>query len=167
VALTQDGTFAIVNCRRDEGPTSRIEVWHIPSGKETMRFDVHATAVAPSPNGRLIVIGASRGPASGLIVIWDRIEDKAIRTLEGHTNRVTALAVSADQRRLISASEDHTVRLWDLQAGELLAVFTADSPILACAATPDCEILVAGDALGAVHFLHFDEVLSISKSADI
>jgi WD40 repeat protein len=43
-----------------------------------------------------------------------------LRTLRGHTNRVTALAISADGRRAISGSADTTVRIWDLDSGRML-----------------------------------------------
>ena len=43
-----------------------------------------------------------------------------IRTLEGHTERVTAVAVTADGCRAVSASEDRTLRLWDLESGKTI-----------------------------------------------
>jgi len=39
-----------------------------------------------------------------------------VRRLEGHTNTVTSLAALADGKTLISASYDHTIRVWDLGA---------------------------------------------------
>ncbi|HSS52488.1 MAG TPA: TIR domain-containing protein [Thermoanaerobaculia bacterium] len=45
-----------------------------------------------------------------------------IRSLEGHSERVTAVAV-VDGRRILSASADRTLRLWDLGTGETLRTF--------------------------------------------
>ena len=42
-----------------------------------------------------------------------------IRVLEGHTDRVTAVAV-LDGRRAVSASDDGTLRVWDLESGRSL-----------------------------------------------
>ena len=42
--------------------------------------------------------------------------------LEGHTSSVTSVAVADDGRRAISGSEDHTLRVWDLESGEELAL---------------------------------------------
>ena len=39
-----------------------------------------------------------------------------LRRLDGHTNMITALAASPDGRWLFSASYDHTIRIWDMQA---------------------------------------------------
>src|SRR5262249_6038176 len=39
-----------------------------------------------------------------------------IRKLAGHTNTINRLLITPDQRWLISASNDHTIRIWDMQA---------------------------------------------------
>jgi len=41
-----------------------------------------------------------------------------LRTLEGHTDRVNAVAVTNDGSRAISASYDSTLKVWDLETGE-------------------------------------------------
>jgi WD40 repeat protein len=39
-----------------------------------------------------------------------------VRRLDGHTNAITRLLVTPDGRTLLSASYDHTIRSWDMQA---------------------------------------------------
>jgi WD40 repeat protein len=58
----------------------------------------------------------------GQILVWD-LPEKAggpvpapVRRLDGHTNVISRLLSTADGRWLISASYDHTIRFWDLQA---------------------------------------------------
>jgi dipeptidyl aminopeptidase/acylaminoacyl peptidase len=71
-------------------------------------------------------LGASRRLAAGnnlgQILVWD-LPDKTgapapspLYRLEGHSNAVTRLLASPDGRWLISASFDHSIRYWDLQA---------------------------------------------------
>ena len=38
------------------------------------------------------------------------------RHLKGHTNAINRLTITPDQRRLLSASNDHTIRVWDMTA---------------------------------------------------
>ncbi|MGB4651603.1 NB-ARC domain-containing protein [Methanothrix sp.] len=41
-----------------------------------------------------------------------------IRTLQGHTGGVWAVGISQNSKKAISVSEDHTLRIWDLQKGQ-------------------------------------------------
>src|SRR4028119_1285081 len=41
-----------------------------------------------------------------------------LRTLEGHSNSVNAVAVTADGKRAISGSSDNTLKIWDLTTGK-------------------------------------------------
>jgi WD40 repeat protein len=58
----------------------------------------------------------------GQILLWD-LPGKAggqapppVRRLDGHTNAITHLRSTPDGRQLISASYDHTIRYWDVEA---------------------------------------------------
>lgn len=46
------------------------------------------------------------------------------RTLSGHTGAVTAVAALPDGRHAISASGDWSLKLWDLETGEVVRTFT-------------------------------------------
>ena len=45
---------------------------------------------------------------------------KLVRTLRGHTKTIGRIAWSLDGRKLVSPSEDGTIRLWDDETGECL-----------------------------------------------
>ncbi len=75
------------------------------------------TAVAFLGSPRRLAAGNNLGQ----ILVWDLPEKPAgpvppVRRLAGHTNSITRLAATADGRWLISASYDHTIRCWDMQA---------------------------------------------------
>ena len=40
-----------------------------------------------------------------------------VRTLAGHSGWVTSVAISADGKRVVSGSEDETVKIWDGETG--------------------------------------------------
>ncbi|MCP4591867.1 MAG: hypothetical protein GY842_14115 [bacterium] len=61
-----------------------------------------------------------------------------LRTLTGHTDQVIAVAVTPDGRRAVSASADHTLKVWDLESGEELRTLTGHTfRVWAVAVTPD------------------------------
>lgn len=71
-------------------------------------------------------VGGTRRVAAGnnlgQILVWDLPEQASdpapapCRRLDGHTNVVSRLVSTPDGRWLISASYDHTIRFWDMQA---------------------------------------------------
>ena len=54
------------------------------------------------------------------------------------------------------AHDDNTLRLWDLESGEVIATFTADAAITCLAVVRD-DLFVAGSGNGAVHILRLIE----------
>lgn len=78
-----------------------------------------------------------------------------VRTLAGYGDWVNAVAVTVEGQRAVSASDDKTLKVWDVATGHLIATFAGDGATRACAVTGDGTI-VAGDALGQVHFLRLE-----------
>jgi WD40 repeat protein len=68
-----------------------------------------------------------------------------LATLEGHAGGVWAIAFSPDGKTLASGSMDHTVRLWNLEPGELTATLEGHAKrVLAVAFSPDGRALASG-----------------------
>jgi WD40 repeat protein len=61
------------------------------------------------------------------------------RSLVGHTGVVRCLAFSGDGRRLVSGSDDRTVRLWDVPTGALMATLRGHT------ARVNAVVFLAGD----------------------
>jgi WD40 repeat protein len=60
-----------------------------------------------------------------------------VRDLVGHARTVTACTVTPDGRRVVSASWDHTLKVWDLASGRAEATLEGHAGrVTACAVTP-------------------------------
>ncbi|MEH2184656.1 MAG: hypothetical protein V7K64_00540, partial [Nostoc sp.] len=65
-------------------------------------------------------------------------------TLTGHSDRVTAVALTPDGKRVISASNDRTLKLWNLETGEDERTFNGHSDrVTAVALTPDGKRVIS------------------------
>jgi F-box/WD-40 domain protein MET30 len=62
------------------------------------------------------------GSMDCVIYVWNNITKRQSR-LNGHTDFVNSVKVDAASRTVLSASDDCTVRLWDLETGQTLRVF--------------------------------------------
>ena len=73
--------------------------------------------------------------------------DAAVGTLRGHSEPLTAIAVSRDGRRVATASADATARIWDAATGKTLAVLAGHAAaVWAVAFSPDGALAATGSA---------------------
>lgn len=110
--------------------------------------------------GTLITAGrfALWGGSKGTITICDLEPGHDLFELTGHTDRILALAASRNGMRAVSGSQDRTVRVWDLDHRQEIAIFSADGSVDTCALSQDGSTVIAGDRVGQVHILRLERV---------
>lgn len=71
--------------------------------------------------------------------------DALIRTFTGHTHYVTAVAISSDRQIAISASNDNTLKVWDLTTNTLRHTLKGHTDrVTTVVITPDGQFAVSG-----------------------
>ena len=111
----------------------------------------------------------------GLQTAWS----SGVTTLEGHSDIVLSVAYSSAGDRIVSASQDKTIRLWDAQTGAQLHTFQDESSVNSAAFSPDGRIIISGSNGGilqlwdartglsiASHDAHFLRVRSVAYTPD-
>src|SRR5262249_54861815 len=96
------------------------QVWDVVAGKKGFTQPAGIApdmALALRPDGAVLA-----GVGLGMVRLWDLRTGELVRTFTGPIHMVHTLAFSADGKRLAAACWDHTVRVWDAEAGKQLHV---------------------------------------------
>tara|TARA_R110002072_G_scaffold145459_1_gene291874 strand:+ start:21027 stop:28172 length:7146 start_codon:yes stop_codon:yes gene_type:complete len=147
VTVSQDGTAI---------------VWDVTTGEPGAPFTGHDGPVysaAFSSNGDAVVTGGY----DKRVLVWrpsdvrpydfTRLTSKngsvvpppKFRSLDGHEGPVRAVAFSQDGSRIISGSQDNTIRLWDSEGGQLLKSFRGhDGAVRTVAFAQSDQVILSG-----------------------
>jgi WD40 repeat protein len=124
---TQDGTVRLWDLDR-VGPGKTAQVAE-PAG-----------SVAVLPRGRLAVSSAGT-----LLKVRDIDSDEELHALEGHTDKVTGIAITADCRSIVSGASDGTIRVWDMDKEGETHCLSGHAGWVKVAAHPNGSIVSASE----------------------
>lgn len=128
LAYTPDGQFLVSG---SDDCTARF--WHVETGKCAWVAEHHTgwiQALAFNQAGDVLLTG-SQDKSVG---VWDLSPlgrgspPQLLRTLQGHTARVTDVCFGPDDASVISSSLDESIRHWSLSTGECLQTWTIPGP---------------------------------------
>ncbi len=93
-----------------------VRTWDLAGAARHVLSDEEGASVFAfdRKGGRLIVA------AGEVAVIWGLEDGQVERRLEGHEALITAVAVSADGRAVVTASDDERLKVWGIEDGALM-----------------------------------------------
>jgi endonuclease YncB( thermonuclease family) len=116
-------------------------------------------ALAYSSDGRILAFTSTPTPSldpssrGTSIVLWDLVARKEVAALTGHAMTIFSIAVSPDDKTIVSAGADRTVRLWELGARRQRAVLQGHKgAVWAVAIARDGKTVASGCADGTIQF---------------
>jgi WD40 repeat protein len=91
-----------------------------------------------------------------------------VDSLVGHSEWVRSIAISADGQTLVSASNDKTVRVWDLRSGRLLRLFVGHRDrVKALGVGPTSDRLFSVDATSIVKAWRLEQAGPVRSDEDL
>ncbi|CAL1541616.1 unnamed protein product [Lymnaea stagnalis] len=129
-----------------------VKLWdaRTPSSVLTVSHGSPVESVLMFPNG-----GIFFSAGGNVVKVWDALAGgKLLATLSNHHKTVTSLCFCSNYERLMSASLDKHIKVYDVSTYQVVHTLSYSGPILSHAVSPDDQLLVVGMA---------DKMLSIQK----
>jgi WD40 repeat protein len=130
------------------GTDGLAKVWQLPivPPREIPSEEQPVDIATVSIDGQLIASGGKLNDRATIVI--RKVEDgSVVATLLGHEAPITSLAFNSNHTRLASASEDKTVRVWDIADAkfpELLKYTEHEAAVRAVAFSDNATVLSAG-----------------------
>jgi len=165
VSISLDGKGEILGIRSALGI---LELWNLQSQKLIRSINLIGDynnlsgIVTISSDGQYMVNngyadGLATNPTPGYInisgkaaQIWKLPTGELIRNLEGHSETITAVAISPNGKILATGSVDGTIRITNLQTRELIRVFKGMGETRAMSFSGDSRTLAGGGTDGKI-----------------
>jgi len=126
------------------GKDKTLSLWNEDTGVAVGKFSFpgegSVLCVAVSPNGEFFAAGTDKNE----VHIWSKADQKLIATAKGHTDKVNGVDFTQDSKRVVSASQDSSVRVWNAADGTEAGKFKHEGPVYSLAITPGGKRLLSG-----------------------
>lgn len=122
-----------------------VKFWRRPHDvrlKDLTGIDSPARSLARSPDGKWLAVGQENGQ----VKVFDLATAQVARTLAGHAGPVTGLAFTQDGAKLITGSQDKTLRVWNTADGAEAAKIETPAPVTAVALAAGDQQIAAANA---------------------
>nr|WP_322685973.1 caspase family protein [Nostoc sp. DedQUE07]MDZ8132322.1 caspase family protein [Nostoc sp. DedQUE07] len=99
-----------------------------------------SVAFSPDVQKKLVI-----GDSKGIVQVWEASSGRVLLFLQGHEDGVKSVAFSPDGQRIISGSDDKTLRLWDLNGLPIGQPFVGhEDGVKSVAFSPDGQRIISG-----------------------
>ncbi len=108
--LNKNATEAAITNNFDRG----VSIWDLKDNKQKyfLKHTAYCKSACFSADGNLV--GA--GTMDNKVVVWRKNNSEALYKLSGHIGTINSLAFTPDSKYILSASQDKTLKVWDLSS---------------------------------------------------
>jgi WD40 repeat protein len=147
--VTPDGKRAILT----KWESSDLFLWDFENAQQSRTLSGHTVAsnsVIMTSDGKKAISGGAThwhplGHADKTLRVWDLESGMCLSKLEIHSNSITSISLTPDEKIVVSGGNDSTLRTWELESGIHRGNLTGHKgPITGVSITPDGRIAISG-----------------------
>ncbi len=161
--FSQDGRMLVTIQR---GNT--VQLWDVASRSPRNNLVLEPPPgfnVALSPDGKIFATDGGRDDFDNAIRLWDTATGKLIGTCSGHKQSVFSVAFSPDGKTLASASDDSTLKFWNVVTQqELLTIRRIGGTLQGLIFSPNGRWLVGGNVSPRLAELRFYDASLLTET---
>jgi WD40 repeat protein/serine/threonine protein kinase len=144
---------------------TRIQRWSVATGRSEGAFrdlGIKITSLLPTRSDDKVVAGME----SGEVMVYVVGSGVNVATLRGHSAPVRAMCSTTDGGLWITASDDCSLRLWDIQAERCSAVLEGhSSPARSVCLFSNLAMIASGSSEGSARLWGLEWTMSLDKSS--
>lgn len=157
--FSDDGTKVAVGA-----VSSKLVIFDIASGNQIHNVTAHTSWVQGVDwrEDRIVTGGSDK-----LVKLWDS-SGNFIKSFTGHTAAVQSVQFSKDGKYIVSASVDHTIKIWDVSSGTLIRTLNGHTDdVMQAPISDDGKKIVSGSRDNSIKIWDFTSgsvLMSFSRS---
>lgn len=147
------------------GGYREIKLWRRTQNVRKAEWSGLETApksLATTDDGALAAIGEENGK----IRLYDAATGQQVRTLTNHTAAVTGLRFTADKSKLVSVSQDKSVRVWNVADGMQIGSVETPAALQAVALVGEGKLIATSGGDNTIRLWDYAAVTAAQKPAE-
>jgi WD40 repeat protein len=132
------------------GRDNTLRIWDIRSGQCTTMLSGHKNGIVDfnvTSDGNMAI---TAGNSDTTLFVWDLRKGTFLKELTGHSDVIYKVMTTPDGRFAISGGKDNTLRIWSLENGRCIGIFTAPGPVYAISSMSERNDFLIGLYSGKV-----------------
>ena len=103
------------------------------------------------------------GCSNGNLILWNLNSNETIYVIEGHFDWINSVAISRDNKKIITGSYDKYIKIYDMESGQEIKTLESREYISSIVISSDNKKFISGDGEGIIKIWNLENNTIIRK----